>query len=261
VKRLARVSVRLTRGDPGAASYLGGSPDLPREFDWPARDGRELGFLGQVDLEEVAAIDRSLPLPDEGLLLFFYDVAGRPSGLVTAHRGSCSVVHVDRPRSELERDESHQPVLRELPIAMSRELMLPGAWSFHAEALELTADEIDAWDQLRERLADRQGVELEESSADRFALHRVLGYPDELGRELEFDCELASAGFDADDVTVYYEARADHEEQAREWRLLFQLSADRTLATPREDFERLYICIRDDDLLAGNFDAAWAILR
>jgi uncharacterized protein YwqG len=261
VGRLARVSVRLTRGEPGARSHLGGSPDLPGDFAWPTWDGHELGFLGQLDLEQVAEVEASLPLPRTGLLLFFYDLATRPSGLVTTHRGSCRVVHVERARSELAPDESRTPALRELPIEMSRELMLPGAWSFHAEELELTADEIDAWDQLRERLAARQGVELEESSVDRFALHRLLGYQDELGREVEFDCQLTSAGLDADDVTVYYEARADHEEQAREWHLLFQLSADRTLATPREDFERLYICIRDADLRAGRVDPAWAILR
>ena len=261
VGRLARVSVRLTRGEPGGRSHLGGSPDLPRDFAWPTWDGRELGFLGQLELEQAATVDSSLPLPREGLLLFFYDVAARPSGLVAAHSGSCRVVLVDRPPTELEPDEAHAPTLRELPVELSRELMLPGAWSFHAEELELTADEIDAWDQLRERMASAQGVELEESSADRFALHRLLGYQDELGREVEFDCQLTSAGLDADDVTVYYEVRPEHEEQARTWRLLLQLSADRTLATPREDFERLYICIRDADLRAGRLDAAWAILR
>jgi uncharacterized protein YwqG len=266
VRRTARASVRLTRGAPGGdevgRSRLGGSPDVPRGFVWPARDGRELGFLGQVDLEQLVAVDPGVPLPREGLLLFFYDLAERPSGLAPSHRGSCRVVLVDGPPSELERGESHAPVLRMQPVELSRELMLPGAWSFHAEQLELSADEMDAWDDLRERVARAQGVVLEESSPDRFALHRLLGYQDEIGREVELDCQLASAGLAADDVSVYYESRADHEAEARTWRLLLQLSADDALETRLDDeFDRLYVCIREPELRAGNLDGAWAVLR
>lgn len=256
--RLARASVRATPGTPSGASRLGGSPDLPRGFAWPSWQGRDLAFLGQLDLERVAAVDPAAPFPREGLLLFFYDLAGQPSGLRATDRGSCRVAYVDGP---LEPDETRAPALRSMPVELSRELMLPGAWSFHAEELELSADEIDAWDELRERLARAQGVELEESSADRFALHRLLGYQDEIGREVEFDCQLTSVGLDAGDVSVFYESRAEHEAQARTWRLLLQLSADDELGTRREGFERLYLCIRDTDLVAGNFDAAWAILR
>ena len=139
--------------------------------------------------------------------------------------------------------------------------MLPSAWSFAVEQLELSADETDAWETLRERVAGAQGVELEEASPDRLALHRLLGHHDEIGREVELDCELASAGVDADDVAAYYETRAEHETDAREWRLLFQLSADDALATPSDDFDRLYICVRDAELRAGELDGAWAIRR
>ena len=40
LRRLARASVRLTRGEPGSSSRLGGSPDVPRGFAWPTADGR-----------------------------------------------------------------------------------------------------------------------------------------------------------------------------------------------------------------------------
>jgi uncharacterized protein YwqG len=265
VRRTARTGLRLTRAQSGAAelgrSRLGGSPDLPPGFVWPTWSGRELGFLGQIDLGAVATVDAGTPLPREGMLLFFYDVAAGPSGLSPAHRGSCRVVLVAARADELEADGRHVPALRTLPLAVSRELMLPGAWSFAAEELELAPDEMDKWDELRDRLARAQGVELEEKSPDRVALHRLLGYQDEIGREVELDCELASAGVDAEDVSLYFESRADHEAEARTWRLLLQLSADDSLATPDGSFDRLFVCIREPDLRAGNLDEAWALLR
>ena len=261
IRRTVRASLRLTRGAGDGRSRLGGSPDLPAGFVWPTWQDRELGFLGQVDLADVAALDPALPLPRDRLLLFFYDLAGRPTGLDPGDRGSCRVVLVDAAADELLPDELHEPILRPLPVVASRELMLPSAWSFHAEHLELSADEMDAWDILRERLAQAQGLELEESIPDRLALHRLLGYQDEIGREVELDCELAASGLDADDTSVYWESRSEHEEAAREWRLLFQLSADEDLGTPAEDFDRLFICIREADVRAAKLDGAWAIVR
>ena len=265
VRRTARTGLRLTPAPRDGAelgrSRFGGSPNLPPGFVWPTWSGRELGFLGQIDLAAIAAIDSETALPPEGLLLFFYDVAVGPSGLSPAHRGSCRVVLVSARADELEVDGRHTPVLRAFPVAVSRELMLPGAWSFAAEELELSADEMDPWDDLRDRLARAQGVELEETGPDRIALHRLLGYQDEVGREIELDCQLASAGVDAGDVGLYFESRADHEAEARTWRLLLQVSADASLATPDGSFDRLFVCIRDADLRAGNLDGAWALLR
>ncbi|MGI8422238.1 MAG: YwqG family protein [Gaiellaceae bacterium] len=260
----ARASVRLTGDARGEArrSRLGGSPDLPAGFVWPTWDGRELGFLGQVDLGDLAAADPETPFPHEGLLLFFYDLVERPSGLLPAHRGSCRVVLLTGQAAELEADGQHAPALHPLPVEASRELMLPSAWSFNAEPLELSPDEMDAWNDLRERLAEAQGVELEDTSPDQLTLHRLLGYPDETGREVEVSCQLASAGLDAEDVGIYYGSAADHDAEARTWRLLLQLTLDDSLETRADSgFDRLYVCIREADLRDGRLDTAWAIMR
>jgi len=55
--------------------------------------------------------------------------------------------------------------------------------------------------------------------------------------------------------------RGAQEAEARTWQLLLQVSADDSLATPDERFDRLFICIREADVRAGNFDGAWALLR
>jgi uncharacterized protein YwqG len=260
VLRLARRSVRLTPGGPDARSRLGGSPDVPAGFEWPTWEGRELGFLGQIDLAEAAASGCASALPAAGRLLAFYDLGTLPSGLDPSHRGSCRVVLLgaDAP---LEPAGPRTPGLRELPLELSCELTLPGPWSFPVEPLELEPDEASAWDDLRTRLAAEQGVELEESIDEWFALHRLLGHHEELGREVELDCELAAAGIDADDYETYFERREQHEAPARDWRLLLQISSDDDLAPPWDSFGRLYVCIREDDLRGANLDAAWALLR
>jgi uncharacterized protein YwqG len=253
VTRSARVSLRLTRGDATSRSRLGGIPEVPPGFVWPSWHGRDLGFLAQVDLAEAAAVDGETILPHRGLMLFFYDLAEWPSGLSPTHGAGCRVLVVD---GDLATAEVHAPALRVCPLEISRELMLPGGWSFQAEELDLTPEERDAWDELRERLAGAQGVELEETSGGRSALHRLLGYHEEIGREVEVDCALAAAGLDAGDVDVYHAHRATLEADARRWRLLMQVSAEDS-----DRFERLYVLIRGDELRAGTFDGTWAVCR
>ena len=259
VRSLARAGARLTPAvESRGRSRLGGSPDLPAGFAWPSWNGRELAFLGQIDLAELAHAGARGPLPDTGLLLAFVDLRERPSGLSPAHAGSCSVALVPS-GCELTEDGRRSPVLRELPVRLTRELQLPSAWSFHTEPLALLPEEIDAWEEVRTRLAETQGVELEEA-VGRIALHWLLGYQDEIGRELEIDCQLASSGVDADDELAYFEARGDHETEARRWRLLLQVTADATLRLG-DGVERLFVCIRDDDLHDGRLERAWALLR
>lgn len=260
IRSLVRAGARLTpAGDSRSRSRLGGSPDLPAGIAWPSWNGRELAFVGQLDLAELAAEGVHGLLPEAGLLLAFADLRASPSGLSPEHAGSCSLVLVPA-GSELTEDKAHDPALREVRVRLTRELQLPSAWSFLAEPLALSSEEVDAWEELRTALAAAQGVEVEDGDFGRIALHRLLGYQDEIGRELELDCQLASSGLDADDALVYFDARGDHEAEARSWRLLLQVTADASIRLA-EGVERLFICIREDDLQAGQLDRAWALPR
>lgn len=55
-----------------AATKLGGRPDMRVRSRWPTRSGRPLSFVAQIDLAQVAPLDRSGLLPRAGLLSFFY---------------------------------------------------------------------------------------------------------------------------------------------------------------------------------------------
>jgi len=259
VLELARPSLRLTlsarpRGELGG-SRLGGAPDLTPGFEWPTWQGEDLIFLGQIRLEDVAAVDPHGPLPSHGLLLFFYDTVRQPSGSEPADRGSCRVVLYAGDPSRLEPAPERDWFI-EWPLELSLELTLPSSSSFAVEQLDLDSSEYAAWEELRKRLAHLQGVELEEFAPERYALHRLLGYPEEVLGRMELDCQLASQGTDPSDTA---EKLA---EGASEWRLLLQLSTDDDVGFYWGDgLGRLYIWLRERDLLEQETAEAWAILQ
>ena len=267
VRQLLRRSLRLTRTETARegsrSSRLGGIPDLPPEFEWPSWHGEELAFLGQLNLAEVAALCPEGELPPRGLLLFFYEARTQPSGLEPADRGSCRVLHANLDTPGLRPDPRGRAWFPEYPLELSLELMLPRSWSRQIESLDLDAAELAAWDELRERLARAQGVELEELTPTWQALHRLAGYPEELGSDIELECQLVSAGLNLRDGEGYSDPRRDElEAGAKDWRLLLQLSDDHELAASwGEGFSRLYLWIREHDLRSHEFDGVWAILR
>jgi uncharacterized protein YwqG/HEAT repeat protein len=55
------------------ASKFGGSPDLPKGFEWPMWNDVPLAFVAQINLEEVAKYDAEKRLPEAGMLYFFMD--------------------------------------------------------------------------------------------------------------------------------------------------------------------------------------------
>ncbi len=70
------IALSATRADdaqiPLGASKFGGAPDVPPGFEWPMWNDKPLGFLAQINLEEVAPFDVEELLPKSGLLSFFF---------------------------------------------------------------------------------------------------------------------------------------------------------------------------------------------
>jgi uncharacterized protein YwqG len=72
VKPSIRISVAAIEEElPVGVSKLGGTPDLPPEWEWVEIDGKPLEFIGQIRLEEVAPFDVQSLLPKSGILYFF----------------------------------------------------------------------------------------------------------------------------------------------------------------------------------------------
>lgn len=57
-----------------SGSYIGYCPALPANFKWPTNHGLPLTFLGQVNCADLAELDDEQLLPQQGRLLFFYEL-------------------------------------------------------------------------------------------------------------------------------------------------------------------------------------------
>lgn len=244
---LARTGFRLTRGGDGG-SWLGGTPRAG-SFEWPLWDGAELAFLGRIALDGLPPCG----LPGSGALLVFFAVDRAPSGDRPADTGACRVLHVDHaPLSD-------EPLYAGMPfvaVVPSCELTLPAA----PASIAVDIDELDAWTDLRERLAAAQGVELEETAASYHALHRLLGHPDTYAEGMEVDAERVSRGIDLDEEP-FSDAAEEVSTATADWTLLLQLSNDDDLALDLGDAARLFVWVRRDDLAAGRFEGVQAFVR
>jgi hypothetical protein len=205
--------VRLTRTPEATGrSHLGDTPVL------------------QLDLEEVARVaGGGLGLPASGLLSCFRE--GDDVRLAVGEDGA------DQART---------------PLGLSAELVLPRVWAAPAQALGLSPEETGAWETLRERLAELQGVEAPQHTPE-YVL-RLLGYPEDRRGDMPLRCELRSRGHDAgDEPPALHPAAAECESAAARWRLFLQLPADAG--------QRLFVWIPDEQLRAGDLAGALAVVR
>jgi uncharacterized protein YwqG len=269
----ARVAVLLEDAgevDGGSASQLGGMPLLPQGFVWPEWRGRPLSFLGGVRLEEVKELDAESVLPPDGRLLVFRDSASVAAaaggeirddevgwGFDPADAGGSLVFHV--PDEGLEQ--------REPPPGLSAEAVLPGRavsfrqrvtvvpWESFFDDVEDPA--IDRYIELYEALLAAQGLGEDDPT------HQLLGHPDQIQGDMRLECQLVTNGIYVGDSSGYEDPRArELESGADDWQLLFQLDSDEDrLGVMWGDVGRLYFWMREEDLRARRFDAAWTILQ
>ena len=56
---LGEKCLRLIPAETEVVSFLGGKPVLRSPFDWPRKNNKPLGFIAQLDLEEINVNQRS----------------------------------------------------------------------------------------------------------------------------------------------------------------------------------------------------------
>jgi len=267
IRALARHSVRLTHRAVGAFapaghSRLGGEPDLPEGMRWPTWQGLQLEFLGQIDLADVSFPGSAEQLPREGLLLFFFDADGSATGRRPDDVGAARAILVETPPPR--EDDSLAEDLGS-PIDLTVELVLPRVKSAAVAALDLAAEERQAWRALRLSLARAQGVGPDGDGTALPAVHRFLGYADETTGDMPRTAELVSRGFDlSGDAEPEDEPSAEDRAAAdpSRWRLLLQLSVDDELDPCWADFQdRLYVWIDEGTLRDGTLAPVLAFPR
>ena len=227
---------------------LGVGPDRP----WigrPPETARADGTLAAV-----AEIDLADPALAGGELAG----AGRLVVMIPVPRGArippCSRAHV---RVEPETLAEGAPGRS---VHLSTELTLPRVWAAPVQALELDDAEHAAYVRLRQRVAELQGVPVEDGDADGVARHHLLGYPTETSGTMPLACELASRGLHPD--TPPTDVPEDAAAASERWRLLLQITQDERSGVPLgPGVARLFFWIAQDRLERQDFSEVWAIAR
>ncbi|MCU5783673.1 hypothetical protein MA04_02973 [Alcanivorax balearicus MACL04] len=310
-----------TTSRPGE-SRLGGVPDLPAGSDWPrpsapedpeaiARRGNDdaaaemrahfkaalpYAFIAQIDLEQAAACPAATSLPQQGRLLFFYDMAVGPweSGTRVAR-----VIWDDSPRDRLR----PLPMPDDLAEAAQRErherqaiqaqfgspsVGAPGGTNYHAEARTIqlqgtlrlplpAALEMDTLPHLyafyhgetadddTAELADAYDQALEELGLNYpepgWRRHQLLGSPQPEQSDPRYDAVLITH-FEKPflDRADWDQHRARIGSLARQWRLLLQVDLSDWMQDSLTE-GTVYFLIHQDDLAAHRFDGVMAVYQ
>lgn len=228
-------------------SYLGGNPILPQEILWPVCEGRELTFLACIDLAQVAQTGVVSWLPEEGRLLFFYDVDGQPWGFHPADKSGWAVIYCDPNRQGSEtRARLPQRYVSFEPIST-----MP-SWE-RLEKLGLTLSDADV-----DKYHDEQ-FDGDYEPSD----YRIGGYPVPIqGDEMELESQLASNGVDCGGVErIDQELVRKLRPGADDWRLLLQFPSDDDLGVMWGDVGNLYFWVREQDARQGDFSRTWLVLQ
>jgi Uncharacterized protein conserved in bacteria len=236
----------------GVCSQVGGSPLLPKSFEWPhTSEGRPLEFLIQIhleDLEELEEIARQLP--KTGILSFFYDTVDQPWGYDPDDSDAWRVYYFENAEElvETEPPKSLVEPLDSLHISWTEELCYPDTASEDSETL--AEDEVEEYETF---LEDHYQGE---------PMHRLLGYPQFIQGDWRVECQLASNGiYCGDDSPKLRREREIQYEKSKSWINLLQLDTDDELGFAWGDGGRIYFCIRKEDLAAADFSRCWLVLQ
>jgi uncharacterized protein YwqG len=272
--QLARASIRLVteRVDQPqlglGESRIGGMPDIPAGFEWPRwrptkqRDDKfgepwhpmspaPLGFIAQIDLQEVPRIEDALP--SSGWLYFFYDRYCEAWGFDPVDRGCCRILYSNCERSLLERaeppfDSDPKHVAYPCRLKTWAELTLPD----DLPNVEYGTPTYDGYRETIDML-NKAGA----------SAHRLLGHPQVIQNPMELECQLASNGVYCGTSEGYQSARAKMlADGASEWRLLLQIDTDEDgPGWMWGDVGRIYFWIKRKDLASLRFQDVWLIFQ
>lgn len=294
---MKKTEIRLIPGEsrrdlPVGTSKLLGLPDVPPSFVWPRFEGedpnhvradRPLRFLCQIDLSVLASLGVDDPLPDTGILSFFYDTGSMRGGVDPADEG-CSRVYWFPDRDEL----SPRVPPEDLP-----DLGFRGALplEFVPHDSYPAYDDFCEYPEENEILPTIPPGTLWEVYADAVSAlgygddgdlrHKLLGWPDTEGEAMPYQCEAVSRGIYMGDGSgmdrLTREERIGIAETGRdEWISLLQLDSieDGNTALIWEDPDsadelkpewipcgRLWFFIRKADLAARRFEGVWLIFQ
>lgn len=236
-------------------SKIGGLPHMPAGMVWPCFKDAPLRFLAQINLKELPDCAAARLLPRSGMLYFFHEGSDDIRGIDPGDAGGFRVLYADAavlsPREPENGDEFCVTdgacavgfdAVTEYPATMDTLASMGLLEGVSAEEREKFS-EIPEEDGSDPDEDDDVGDEYADDDFEDEPRHKLLGWPD-----------VIQAG------DIFAKCRpAGDKTDLREWTLLFQLDSDDDADMMWGDAERLYFCIRKDDLKACNFEKVWAV--
>lgn len=284
LKMLRRSTLRIDADDEvptdTASSRLGGLPLVPADFEWPYHTGkagvddiigrRPLAFLAQFRCEELHAAAPGNPLPEKGMLSFFYELESQPWGFSPEDAG-CARVYWFPETEGLHAAPYPQDLAEEyrLPaygVGLTERISYPD-WE------DLSAMQPRLELEMYEEALEKMGIDIYEEYGT-----KLLGWPNIIQNSMTDECEWVTQGYYMGGSNPPQglknppepETPAQKAQQlmlvrqsVQNWRLLWQLESETAeqLGLIFGDCGTLYFYIREEDLKAKRFDRVWLILQ
>nr|WP_240946416.1 DUF1963 domain-containing protein [Pseudomaricurvus alkylphenolicus] len=252
---------------PLGVSRLGGWPDLPDGTAWPTWEGRPMGFIGQINLSELASVQPDIRLPTGGIVLFFLGCSEETFssehldketylldillGSRPEHKDGWQAIYAD-PETTLARTEYTGKIAPELfaPCLVrivKGGLPLPNEMTAAYSSLDFETDEREHFNEVLDAISEEEPD------------NQVSGYPALLQyMPPEFFCTLAAQGKDPyaypKEGTPEYH---DLLEAASKMGLLVQFTSDVNAGFLWGDGGHLYFYGDRAEMEQGNFENCW----
>jgi uncharacterized protein YwqG len=244
-------------GEP-LVGYLGGLPLLPADVEWPQWEGHgPLSLVAAVDCDEIPVGELDIPLPDSGMLFFFYFNGVGPDAVQyldpASVEGGTRVIYVPTDAENVA-ERAVPEGLEAFPrILLTGELIATAPDNENA-ALVAAYGDPDAADDYTEYPFDGDGDgfydALTSFRRDHSPHHRIGGYAlPKAGSVTKEAAHVLAPGDDEADKDA-------RRELLNELVMLIQIDSDGRAAMEWGDTGRLYWLIRRADLAARDFAKA-----
>jgi len=256
VLALGQKCLRLVTSNKITSSFLGGKPLVGGQFDWPRKNDKPLGFIGQLDLKEINPEKEIDWLPQIGRLLFFYDLAVWPWGFDPKDTGGWATVY-ENGNSDLypyvlpsDLDMEHlSPSIKY--VKSESFISYPDGQRVDFESIGISEDDDEEYyDFIDEHFGDEPR-------------HQIGGFPSPIqGDSMEEDCQLASGGVYCGNSDGYNSKEAEKlRSELLDWKLLLQFDSDDEIEAMWGDMGMLYFWVRESEAKNCDFSKPWLILQ
>jgi len=248
-----RITTHLANNElPPGRSKIGGLPDFPPQLAWPRNSQRSLSFIAQMNLEEMPHKIIGIPMPETGILYFFYDIVDLPcaheeNGMqnwqVWYHPTTNDITPCNAP-PDIADDTDDITLLRPTLIRWEPEVTYP-EWSSVVVWERIGKESKLHYDAVLDAIVAGNMASPHESSP---IYHRCFGYPNIVQP--------------VDMIEESMNALLPEKTEYSDWQLLFQIDSDTTNAdTLWADNGRLYFWTLKQDMKKRRFDRTWLILQ